>query len=59
MTAVMASLFTDVHPSNAGQTAVHDGKCFIIAFTVNVYFLPQMLFRVVEDGSTRSLLEAL
>jgi len=50
----MASLFVDVHPSKAKLTWVRDGKCFLIASTVDAYSLWQMLLRVVADGSTKS-----
>jgi len=51
----MASLFIDVHLSNAKLTVFCDSNCFIIVSTVNEYSLQKMLLRVVAGGSTRSL----
>ena len=59
MTDVMASLFIDVHPSKAILTLFRDSIYFIIIPTVSAYSLLQMLLRVVEDGSTGSLCNAL
>jgi hypothetical protein len=55
----MANLFVDVHPSKAKLTLFCIGNCFLIASTVSVYSLRQMLLRVVADGSTRSSRNAL
>jgi len=59
MTDIMASLFVDVHASEAKLTLFRDGNCYLIASTVSAYFLRQMLLNVVADGSTRSLCNAL
>jgi len=59
MTDVIASLFVDVHWSDVKLTLFHDGTCIIIASTISEYSLWQMLLKVVADGSTRSLPEAL
>ena len=54
----MANLFVDVHPSKAKLTLFGTGNCFLIASTVSAYSLRQMLLRVVADGSTSSLRNA-
>jgi len=59
MTDVMANVFVDVYPSKAILTLFRDGNCFLIASTVRVYSLRQILLRVVADGSIRSLRKAL
>ena len=59
MTDVIADLFLDVHPSKAKLTLFVDGNCFLIAFTVSVYSLRQILLRVLADGNTNSLRNAL
>jgi hypothetical protein len=59
MTDVIASLFVDVHPSKVKLTLFRIGNCFLIASTVSAYSLQQMLLRVVADGRTRSLCNAL
>jgi hypothetical protein len=59
MTDVIANLFIDVHPSNANLTSFIDGNCILIASTVSVYSLWQMLGRVLADESTSVLRIAL
>jgi len=59
MTDVMASLLVDVHLSKAKLTLFREGNCFLIAFKVSVCSLWQMLLRIVADGSTSSLRNAL
>jgi len=59
MTNIIANLFVDVHPSKAKLTLFLDGNCFLIAFTVSVYSLRQILLRVLADGYTKSLHNAL
>jgi len=59
MTDVMDNLIVDVHPSRAKSTLFVDGNGFLIASTVRVYSLPQTFLRVLEHGSTRSLINAL
>jgi len=59
MTDLMASLFVDVHPSKAELTLFLEGNCVLIAFTVSVYFLQQMLLSMLVDGSTNSLCNGL
>jgi len=59
MTDIMANSFVDVHTSKAKLSLFRDGNCFIIASTVDKYYPRQMLERVVADGSTRSLRNAL
>jgi hypothetical protein len=49
----MARSFVDVHPSKAKLTFCRNGNGFLIASTVSVYSLRQMLLRVVADGRTR------
>jgi hypothetical protein len=55
----MASLFVDIHPSKAKLTLFLDGNCFLIASTVSVYSLQQILLRVLAHGNTNSLRNAL
>jgi hypothetical protein len=55
----MASLFVDVHLSKAKLTLFLDGNCFLIASTVSVYSLRQILLRVLADGNTNSRHNAL
>ena len=59
MTKVVINLFVDVHPSKAKLTLSVDGNCFLIASTVSVYSLWQILLRVLADGNTDSLRNAL
>jgi len=59
MTDIIANLFVDVHPSKAKQTLFLVGNCFLIASTVSEYSLRKMLLRVLDDGSTSSLRNAL
>jgi len=59
MTDVIANLFVDVHPSKAKLTLFVDGNCFLIASTVSVYSLRQILLRVLANGNTNSLCNAL
>jgi hypothetical protein len=59
MTDVNVNLFLDVHPSKAKLTLFLDGNCFLIASTVSVYSLRQILLRVLADGNTKSLRNAL
>jgi len=59
MTDVVASLFVDVHLSKGKLTLFVDRNCFLIASTVSVYSLHQMLHSVLVDGSTNSLCNAL
>jgi len=59
MTDVIANLFVEVHPSKAKLTLFLVGNCFVIASTVSDYSLRQMLLRVLADGSTSSLRNAL
>jgi len=58
-TNIIANLFVDVHPSKGDQTLFHDGNFFLIASTVGNYALQQMLLRVLADGSTSLLCNAL
>jgi hypothetical protein len=51
MTHIMATMFVDVHPSEAKLTVFRDGNCFLIASTVSPYSIQQMLLRVAADGS--------
>ena len=59
MTDVIANLFVDVHPSKPKLTLFLDSTCFLIASTVSAYSLWQRLLRVLADGSTSSLVNAL
>jgi len=59
MTDVIANAFVEVQPSKAKLTLFLDGNCFLIASTVSEYSLRQMLLRVLADGSTSSLRNAL
>jgi len=58
MTDVIANMFIDVHPSKAKLTLFLDGSCFLIASTVSVYSLRQILLRVRADSHTSSLRNA-
>jgi hypothetical protein len=55
----MVDLFVAVHSSNAMLALLLDGYCFLIASTASEYSLQQMLLRVLADGSTGSLFNAL
>jgi len=55
----MASLFVIIHPSKATLTPFGDGNCFTIASAVSAYSLRQMLLRVVIDGNTSAMHNAL
>ena len=55
----MANLFLNVHLSKAKLTLFHDGNCFLFASRVSTYWIQQMFLRVVADGSTESLYNAL
>ena len=59
MTDVIPNLFVDVHPSKAKLTLFLDSSCFLIASTVSVYSLWQILLRVLANGNTGSLRNAL
>jgi len=59
MTNVIANWFVDVHPSKAKLTLFVDGNCFLIPSTVSVYSLRQIVLRVLADGNTNSLRNAL
>jgi hypothetical protein len=48
-------LFVDVHPFKSKLTLFVDCNCFLIASTVSVYSLRQILLRVQADGNTNSL----
>jgi len=55
----MVSLLVDVHLSKAKLTLFHDGNCVSFASTVHAYSLRQILLRVVTNGTTSSLGNAL
>ena len=59
MIDVIDTLFVDVHPSKAKLTLFLVGNSFLIASTVSKYSLGQMLLRVLAEGSTSSLHNAL
>jgi hypothetical protein len=59
MTDVIPNLFVDIHPSKAKLTLFLDGNCFLIASTVSEDSLRQRLLRVLADGTTSSLRNAL
>jgi len=59
MTDVIANVFVEVHPSKAKLTLFLVGNCILIASTVSEYSLRQMLLKVLADGSTSSLRNAL
>jgi len=59
MIDIIANLFVDVHPTKAPLTLFLDGTCFLIASTVSVYSLQQILPRVLADGDTSSRRNAL
>jgi len=55
MTDGIPDVFIDVQLSKAKLTLFSDGNCFLIASPVSKYSLPQMLLRVLVDGSPSSL----
>jgi len=59
MTDVIANLFVDVPPSKAKLNLFLDGNCFLIASTVSVYSLRQMLRTKLADSYTNRLRNAL
>ena len=59
MADVIGNLYIDVHPSQAKLTVFLDGNCCLSASTVNEYSHRQRLLRVLADGSTSSLRNAL
>jgi hypothetical protein len=59
MTDIIANLFVDVHPSKAKLTLFLDGNCFLIASTASLDSLGQILLRVLADGNTNWLRNAL
>jgi len=59
MTDLIANLFVDVHLSRAKLTLFVDGNCFLVASTVSVYSLRQISLRVLADGNTDWLHNAL
>ena len=58
MSNVMANLFVDVQPSNAELTFFVDGNYFLIAKTVCLYVLWQILRSMMVDSMTSSLCNA-
>ena len=58
MSDVIANLFVNVHPSNATLTLFLDSNCFLVASTVSMYSLWQILLRVLGDSNTNSLCNA-
>ena len=59
MTDDIANLIVDVQRSKAKLTLFLDGNCLLIASTVSVYSLRQILLRVLVDGNTNLLCNAL
>jgi len=59
MPNVIANSFVDVHLSKAKLTLFLDGNCFLIATTVSVYSIRQILIRVLAYGNSKSLRNAL
>ena len=59
MTDIIANLFGDVHPSKAKLTLFLAGNCFLIASTVSDISLWQILLRVLADGNTDLVRNAL
>jgi len=59
MTEIIANLFVDVHLSKAKLTLFLNGNCFLIASTVSVSSLQQMMLRVLADSYTNSRHNAL
>jgi len=59
MTDDIATLFIDVHWSNAKLTLFLDANCFLIASTITVLSLRQILLWVVADGNTNLFHNAL
>jgi len=59
MKNVMEHFFVDVHLSKAEQTVFLDVNCFLIASTFSEDSLWQILLRVLGDGSSCLLCNAL
>jgi len=59
MTDIVANVLGDVHPSKAKLTLFLASKCFLIASTVSVYSLRQIVLRVLANTNTDSLRKAL
>jgi len=59
MTNVIANLCVDVLASKAKITLFLDANCFSIASTVSEYYIQYRLLRVLPDGSTNLLRNAL
>jgi len=59
MTDITANLFVIVHLSKAKLGLFLDGNSFLIASTVNVYFLRDIFLRVLANGTTNSLCNTL
>jgi hypothetical protein len=59
MTDIIANLFVDLHLSKAKLTLFLVGNCFLIGSTVSVYSFHHILLRVLADGNTNSLRNAL
>jgi len=58
MTNDIANLFVDVCLSKAKLTLFLDGNVFLIAITVSVYSLQDVLFSVLPDSSANTLCNA-
>jgi len=59
MMDIIVDLFVDVHPSKATLTLFLDGNCFVIVSTVCVYSLLQILRKMLADGNTNWVRNAL
>jgi hypothetical protein len=59
MTNVIANLIVDGHPFKAKLTSFLDGHCCLIASNGSEYSLWQKMLRVLADGSTSWLHNAL
>jgi hypothetical protein len=59
MTDLVANLFVDVHLSKAKLIFFLECNCFLIASSASVYSLQQMLLRVLADGNTNVICNAL
>jgi len=55
MTNVIVSFLVDLYQAKAELTSFHYGNCFSIASMASAYSLKQMLLRVVADGRTNLL----
>jgi hypothetical protein len=59
MTDIVHNKYVKVHPSEAKLSSFLDSDYILIVFTVSVYCIPQILFRVLLDSSTNIVRDVL